>query len=249
MNRYTHLMNSFDDAFRGDEYGDWPNDPYRSPLAADTGFVLNGDSPFWAKLIFEPDLPLTDLEVMGNPLSVDTYLNIVANTINPVATTPFNFMQSNEYGTTQAPIGMNEAMRLTNWVGATDNPAQEGRVQVGIGTSQAFLTAFPIISEYSNLLSLQTNPNRRQQLGIVDEDGVSLAERLRGAGITLARGLGLQSTTPNAARSTSAIAQTDVYEMVDRLKADGTLTPMDFDTRGLSAEDMERILEVLYGEG
>jgi hypothetical protein len=37
--------------------------------------------------------------------------------------------------------------------------------------------------------------------------------------------------------------------MVDRLKADGTLTPMDFDTRGLSAEDMERILEVLYGEG
>ena len=249
INRYTHLMNAFDDSFRGDEYGDWPNDPYRSELAADTGFTLNGDTPFWAKLIFEPDLPLTDLEVFGNPLSVDTWINAAANTINPVATTPFNFMQSNEYGTTQAPVGMNEAMLLTNWVGLTDNVGQDGRVQVGIGTSQAFLTAFPIISEYSNLLGLQTNPNRRQQLGIVDEDGVSMAERLRGAGITLARGVGLQSTTPNAARSTSAIAQADVYEIVDRLKADGTLTPMDFDTRGLSAEDMERILEILYSEG
>jgi hypothetical protein len=86
-------------------------------------------------------------------------------------------------------------------------------------------------------------------LGIVDEDGISMAERLRGAGITLARGVGLQSTTPNAARSTSAVAQADVYEIVDRLKADGTLTPLDFDTRGLSAEDMERILEILYSEG
>ena len=248
MNRYTHLMNSFDDNFRGDERGDWPMDPYRSDLAAETGFTLNGDSPFWAKMIFEPDLPLTDLEIMGNPLSIDTWFNAVGNVINPTATTPFNVMQQNEYGTTQAPIGLNEAMRLTNFIGLTDHVGQDGRMQAGMGTSNAFMTAFPIISEYSNLLGIQTSPNRRQQLGILDEDGISLAERLRGAGITLARGVGLQSVTPNAARSTSAIAQQDIYEIIDRLKADGTLSPMDFDYKKVDADEMEAILEVLYSD-
>ena len=249
ISRYKHLMVAFDESFGVDgDTGQWPNNPYNSEQAADTGIVLNSDSPFWAKLIFQPDLPVTDLEVMGNPLSMDTWMNFLGNTLNPIITEPVSFQQQNQWGTTQAPVGLNEILRLTNFAGVTDNVEQGGRVQVGFGTKNAYLTAFPIINEYANLTTLQSSPEQRQKLGIVDSEGVSAGDRARASLLTLARGLGFQSVTPNAARAQSAIARQEVFDIVDDLKARGMLTPADFDYN-LGPDALESILSELYGEG
>jgi hypothetical protein len=247
LSRYKHLMSAFDESFssEGDDT-QWPNNPYNASEAADTGIVLNSDSPFWAKLIFQPDLPVTDLEVMGNPLSMDTWMNALGNILNPVVTEPVSFQQQNQWGNTQAPVGLNEILRLTNFVGLTDNTEQGGRVQVGFGTKNAYLTAFPIINEYANLTTLQSSPEQRQKLGLVDVDGVSAGDRARASALTLARGLGFQSVTPTAARAEAAIARQEVYDIVDDLRARGVLRPDDFDYN-LGADELESILSELYG--
>jgi len=246
ISRYKHLMVAFDESFSTEgDTGQWPNNPYNATEAADTGIVLNSDSPFWAKLIFQPDLPVTDLNVIGNPLSMDTWMNGLGNTLNPVVTEPMSFQSQNQWGTTQAPVGLNEILRLTNFAGLTDNVEQGGRVQVGYGTKNAYLTMFPIINEYANLTTMQSSPEQRQKLGLVDDEGVTAADRARAALLTMGRGLGFQSVTPNAARAESAIARQEVYDIVDDLRARGLLTPADFDYN-LGPDELESILSELY---
>ena len=248
ISRYKHLMVAFDESFSTEgDTTQWPNNPYNSAEAADTGLVLNADSPFWAKLIFQPDLPVTDLAVFGNPLSMDTWMNFLGNTLNPVLTEPMSYQQQNQWGTTQAPVGLNEILRLTNFAGLTDNIEQDGRVQVGFGSKNAYLTAFPIINEYANLTTLQSSPDQRQKLGLVDSEGISAADRARATMLTLARGLGLQSVTPGGASAGAAIARQEVNDIVDQLKATGVLTPADFDYN-LGPDQLESILSELYGE-
>jgi hypothetical protein len=138
-------------------------------------------------------------------------------------------------------------MRMTNFAGVTDNPAQDSRVQVGYGTKNAFQTMFPIINEYSNLLGYPTSPEQKQKLGLVDSEGISAGDRARASMLALGRGLGIQSVTPNAARAESAIARQEIFDIVDDLKAKGILSPGDFDYN-LGPGELESILSELYGE-
>lgn len=245
--RYNALMHAVDDSF-GSDKDDWPVSPFLGDLAADTGFVVNGNTPLWSRLVFDPDLPLRDLDVLGNPLSLDTWMNLGTNLVGPHVESPFKYTEQQEWGQTNAPVGLNEILTLLDKLPLYDAQiSAQGDVQIGFGSKSLFETAFPILNEYSRLAGISNDPNQQLKLGIINEDGVSASEQARAALIQLARGAGFQPSTPNDARSAAFRASQEVESIVDELKLAGLLTPEDFGQGGGSVEQFLELGRSLGG--
>jgi len=225
--KYSHLMHSVNDN-GGGEHDRWPIGPFMSDIAADTGFEFEqNEGATWMRLIFDPDLPIVDLEVLGNPLSFDTWTSLAVNIAGPHISSPFRFNEQQQWGKTNAPTGLNEILKgLSLLPGIGPEATAQGDVQVGFGTKNLFNTAFPILNEFTQLTGLVNDPNQEVKLGISGEP--SVGERLRGVGLQLAKGLGLQPSTPQDARGRAFVASERIREIVDELKLGGFLNPEDF---------------------
>ena len=222
--RYNHLMNAVDDNFGGDKEH-WPGGQYMSPLAADLGITL-GDDQNWARMIFDPDVPVKDLEMLDNPLSFDFVSNVMGNMLGPHVTLPLQVGEQNEWGSTNAPFGWNEALKAVDMTGLWDQQVSaQGHAQIGYGTRNALNTAVPVLNEYAGLLGLRTDPEQQQKVGITTEDGVSLTERIAGGLTFLGRGFGLQGSTPNDARVAAYATEQRVRETIEMLQLQGIIPP------------------------
>ena len=227
VTKYGHAMRAIEDNFGGDEE-QWPINQYRSPFAADLGIQM-GDDERWARLLFDPDLPLTDLSIVDSPFSLDFWSNSLGNMLGPHVTMPLRFNEQNDWGSGNAPVGWNTVLRGLDMVGLYDaRVSAQGDVQVGYGSRNLQRTLFPVISEYAGILGVRNDPEALLRQGITSEDGISLGERALGGLTFLGRGLGVQASTPNDARVYAYTADQRVREIVDELKLAGLLSPLDF---------------------
>ena len=223
--RYVHMMNAVDDNTPTDRER-WPMSQFDTPFAADLGMQLGGDSN-WARLIFDPDLPITDLASFeGSPMSLETWASFAGNVLGPHITTPLNISEQNEWGNTNAPFGFNAAMRVASLLPGYDPVVSaQGDVQIGYGYARTLSTALPIAGEYSQLFGASNSPNQQQKLGLGNDPSIS--DRLKGAGAFLGRGLGIGAYTPNDARSEGFKQQQEIRDIIDELKITGVLSPAD----------------------
>jgi hypothetical protein len=217
--RYTHIMNNVNENF-GDE-NSWEKSRYASPFAADLGMQV-GDDQNWSRLFFDPDLPIKDLEIIQNPLDIESWTNGIANVLGPHVTSPMTIGEQNEWGTTNAPFLWSSALKVVDLVSPYDaDVSSDGDVQVGYGYRNVMNTLFPALNEYASIAGVQTDPQQRARLGHGDDPG--LGDRLRGVGLHLARGVGVQAATPNDQRVAAYSASQKVRDIMDDLYLKGVI--------------------------
>lgn len=227
IQRYQHLMYGF-----SDQNSD-PDGAYDLPfggsnvLAIKTGTIFNADTPFWARAIISPDLPLTDLgdiEQLYNPASWAKY---AFGTLGPHMSLPWELSRQEEIGgSVNAPPILNEILLGLNRLGLYDSvDADEGVARIPRAARYLTETLIPPLAEYTR--PFDTDPSRRQALGLPSGDlgAPSAQQRARAYAIWLARGVGLQTQTPTQAYSQSWRAQDEIQAILNELQHRGLLAP------------------------
>ena len=230
---FGHISNAMKDNFGSD---DRPNmfSPYASSLAAPLPFGEFGGDETWSRFIFDPDLPFDNLEdfpLFANRRQ-DSPLPFGAGAISPSAwikwgtqlvAPQWSFAGQAAYGEayqTNAPTGLNEILRLLNTVDFFDmiqDPSAAGDVKVSNMTAQAWRTAIPFATEYTDFFG-SNSPTREARFGFTNEPE-SLGDRLRAFGQSqFASGLGLSRQTPSDLRGRTFDAGEFVKEQSLRLR-------------------------------
>lgn len=229
LNRYSHLMTGVRDNFNAgaEEFDDFPTNPYLSTVSAGTNVVFNADTPFWARLIMDPDLPTTDLERLpifstdkgfAGVFSLTEWVNFGAEMIGPQFSTPMNLNQQSEYNDVNAPVGFNQifgALDAIDFWGLIDKSA-DGDVQIPYTARALFETVFPFWSEYT--AGFENRPDAMARLGMTQDP--SLADRGRAFALRQARGFGASLQIPGDTKS-AAFNASDVMRDMKRREAKG----------------------------
>jgi hypothetical protein len=164
---YSHLVHSARDEYgTSDEIG--PR-KYGGSSFIGTDLFMNEDTPFWARFIFDPDLPVKDLEELGNPFSPMTYLNLGASLLGPHIQTPMKAYFEDSYQTS-APVGFQTLARGFNFL-TSDSDLQtwdDTRPVVDSKVKEIMNLLFPTASTY--LTGFEDDPRRQAQQGIVEGD-------------------------------------------------------------------------------
>ena len=185
--RYNHLMQVGNDMSSSENDG--PR-RYGGQSYIGTDMYLNEDTPFWAQLILDPDLPVKDLFEIEKPWSLMSYVNLAAGMLGPQFQEPIKMIGQEDYEVT-APTGWATVIRqMQRIIPGGQNGSTAPRINNKVAS--ILRLAWPPASEF--LTGLEQDPVRMQQLGIVDGD---IGSRLRAAGIDLiGPGLGLGTKTP-----------------------------------------------------
>lgn len=222
VQRYTHLVHGIDDQYRYEPYDDMPGNPYGSALSIGTGIVFNADTPFWARALISPDLPLTDLEAIENPLSPTSWINFVTSTLGPQFSLPFQAQEQAEFGSINAPIGLAQTLQVLGALGLYDHRGGEsGTPRIPRWVQTLGESAVPLYGELSRMFP--TDPARQQRLGI--EPGGGPEDFLQGAAVRLGSGLGLRTETPSDAYSRSFAVSDELQQLTKELRLRGVLPP------------------------
>lgn len=226
--KYQHLMTNVA-ASSGDQMqDDLPHSPYLGGLAAGTGMVFDEDTPFWSRVMFDPQVGLRDVEeLIDNATAGPTgWLNQVSNLLSPAATAPFELAASGEYGDVNAPAGLHFILRQLNTLGLWDDTTGAGDPRISYATRGLLETVLPQLTELQNVLGVvPTDPKRAARLGETTEDGVGLAERARGGALALGRGLGFTLQTPSDVPAVAFDIDTEVKKILADARLGGRIPP------------------------
>ncbi len=227
--RYGHLMNGIRDNFNAgaEEYDDYPSNPYLSSGAVGTDVVFNKDTPFWSRLIFDPDLPITDLERLpifskdkgfAGVFSLTEWINFPVEMLGPQFTTPMQLTAQSEYNDVNAPVGINQvfaALDKIDFWGAI-NVSSQGDVQWPYIARSLFDTVFPYWNEYT--AGWENRPDQMARLAMTEDP--SLVERGRAFALRQTRGLGAQLQVPADTKG-GTFEASDVLRDLARREAKG----------------------------
>lgn len=210
--RYAHLMDAVRDNF-GDEDDAFPVSPWLNSQAVTLGGGKREDSDFWMNFVFDPDMPIVDLESLpmfgerglAGTFSPTEWLNFGASMLGPHVSMPFQLDAQEDFGDVNAPFGLNEAFRLLDnidfWGGI--DVSEAGDVQISYNTRSIFETLLPFYREYT--AGFENDPNRAAKLGIPEDP--SAGDILKGYGASFGKGLGLQGTSPGDTKGPAYQAQ------------------------------------------
>ena len=238
INVWNHLQRAGEQG--DDPLGDFPLSPFASPLATRMGTASNEESPFWARMIWDPDLPVRILDdvplfAKDNPTgfvpfkigSLPEWFNWSSELFGPQFSVPMSVMQQEEWGDVEAPRGISELITAIDGLVDTDLiDSSSGTGKIPRWLRSVTETALPFYSEYRRWLGFQpADPNRLAREGFLPDDGEPLADLVRGdvgsflenAGLTAGRGLGLGFQTPLDTKSAAFDAQDIVSEIRGRL--------------------------------
>jgi hypothetical protein len=240
--KYNHLVHGFNDQGLDGPYDAYPFGPNQPSLLTDTGMVMNADTPMWARFILSPDLPLNDLGNIENVFSPASWINLIAGTLGPQITAPFQAQAQEEMGDVNAPAGLAQIIQMIDWLPGP-NPLGHmvgGQAQMSRSLRTLAETALPMMGEFTR--PWDTDPSRMQRLGVTEDAGMFDLERLRALGVNFARGFGLKTQTPTDIYSGSFATATDLDKIIEGLRRRGILPPsevqqrlMDADTNALRA--------------
>lgn len=160
-NRYQHFFMNMDSALGDDS--DLPGSQYRSGLHIGTGLIFGEDEGFYAELLFDPQLPIEDLEELRmNPLSI---ASLMVNSLGPQFTP---LTQSGGDYMVNAPGGFNTIFQALGHLGVGDNwirEAEEGVARVHPALATYARTLVPWQSDYLAPLA-EMDPARLERMGI-----------------------------------------------------------------------------------
>jgi len=213
-----------------------PLSQFASPLAVRMGSE-GENTPFWARLIVDPDIPvniLDDLPLFHKdeptgmvPVRIGTppeWFNWAANLFGPQFSVPLSIFQQEEYGDVEAPRGLAEAFGVIDWAVDTDwIDSSSGTAKIPRWARSVVETAMPFWSEYRQFLGFSpTDPNRAAREGWVTEDG-ELDDSLwrpSGAVAPILKGVGVSRQTPLDTKAPAFEAQDIVRSVRDRLASE-----------------------------
>lgn len=219
IQRYRNMMQSMDDNFGPEQEEGLPSGDNFSAYAAGTRMMVNKDTPFWARVIIDPDLPIKDIaELQG--LSPPDLVEFANGLLGPHVSTLVDMNREREFGDVNAPAPLNTVLKSLAMVGLFDNTLS-GDVRIPYWMRTVFETSLPFSREtVEPLLGGPTDPRRQQQFGISEEDeGVESA--LKAVAFSLARGFGVKLSTPQDVRSSGARTQDELDTILSQLRFTG----------------------------
>jgi hypothetical protein len=234
--RYQHLAYAVEGQWGQDVEADlFPESQYQTGWVASTGVVLNEDSPFWARLLFDPDIPMKQILDI-NPLSWESWGNLLLGSLGPQFTTAITLRSQSEFPDVVAPSGMSAVLRGLAAVGLWDESrvTAAGDVMIPRTTRTLLETAVPFFREYEELTVGSNDPTRQAKLGQLEDEN-NWFERVA---LTLGKGFGVQVQTPSDASSQFFAGSQEVQNLLDREKMQG----QNLETQKTSYDIVEEIL-------
>lgn len=230
--RFVHLKENIEaELSRENNWVDelkFARSPYLSFFSVGTGLVFDADTPFWQRLIIDPDLPLADIEEITKAMSggPKEWGEWVIRSLSPTYSAPLEIFADYD---TVAPTGLREILMAADWVAPGEGvfgfePAQ-GRVPQYQGPAvvgRTFSTIFPFLGEWTRIAGLVPS-DRAEKAGYNIEDGVQLEERLKAAALGLGRAFGTHLQTPGDTRSQAWEAIFDVEDDIESLQQQGSV--------------------------
>jgi hypothetical protein len=243
VNRYSHLMQAGSDQFAAVEQDKFPVSDYWHAQAVGTDIVMNADTPFWARIMIDPDLPITDLLELGSLTDIGSAMQSL---IGPQFTAPIDFLQQQEFGDVNAPQPLGAVLRQLGNIGFFDVPADGNSVEIPYAMRTLYNTIFPFARETIESPIGPTDPNQAAQLGGPES---TLAERL---GLTLAKGVGVKVQTPAMTKSVDYRTDKTINDILGDLRENGQIGQTEEELfqerwRKLSSEQREVVWRSLSG--
>ena len=195
IQRYRHIMQAVEEQRSNVKQDDFPLSPYSGAMAVGTSVVFNPDTPFWARIILDPDIPINDVaEILEGDSPASIMANMVdffMNNINPAIGSIADFWKTADYSDVNAPAPLNVVMKQVARTGLFDVSA-DGDVQVPYMMRTLYYLAFPWAREYENMLA-PSDPNAQQALGLAEGERDIVKQTL----MQLGKGLGIKTQTPS----------------------------------------------------
>ena len=243
MNRYQHLMNAASDQFPDVEQDEFPVSDYWHAQAVGTDLVMNADTPFWARVVLDPDLPVTDLLELGN---IKDFASHMFGMIGPQWTAPIDMLQQQEYGDVNAPQPLGAVLRALGNIGFWDVPADGNSVEIPYAVRTLYNTIFPFAKETLETPLGLTDPKQAAQLGA---PGGNVGSRL---GLGLAKGLGVKVQTPAMTPSVGYRTDQRINDVLGDLRQTGQIGRTEEEEfqdrwRSLSSEERTSVWEQISG--
>jgi hypothetical protein len=223
IQRYQHMMSALDENFGGNEQGGLPPGDNFTAFAAGTDVYVNPDTPFWGRVMIDPDLPVRDLVDLPWP-TVPGLIDFANQIAGPHITTLIDVNNSAEFGDVNAPAPLNAVLRSLSAVGLY-NTTLDGDVRIPYWQRTVLETAMPWGREVLDpLTGGPSDPNRQQRSGIKEDDGF-LESSLKNLGFTLGRGMGVKLNTPADVRAAAHRQQSELEDVIRRMRLEGTAPP------------------------
>lgn len=223
IQRYRAMMQSMSDNLGGDEEGMLPEGDNFSAFAAGTDYKVHPNTPFWARVIIDPDLPVRDLiDIPGmSPPQVAEFAN---GLLGPHVSMLFDLNKEREFGDVNAPAPFNSVLKALAFTGWFDTTAS-GDVRIPYWMRTVIETGLPITRDVIEpFFGGPTDPARQQRSGISEEAG-GLESAITSLGATIARGAGIKFSTPTDVRQSAGRTSIQLDQIVQQLRLQGIQPP------------------------
>ena len=188
INIWNHLQRATQGQMGEDPFPGMPLNAYMSPLAVKLSGEANDDSPFWARMIWDPDLPVRILDdvplfTKDNPAgilpmqlgSAPEWFNWAAGLFGPQISLPLDIREQADYGDVAAPRGLAEILRAVEAIPGVDFESVDtsgDTTMISRWARQTFETGIPFYQEYRRWLGFtSTDPSRQAAEGDLTAEG------------------------------------------------------------------------------
>ncbi len=217
VQRYRAMMQSMNDNLGGNDPENLQEADHFSAYAAGTNYKVNPDTPFWARLMIDPDLPISDLLELPNPTDPKSLIEFADGLLGPHISFLGDVNAQRDLGDVNAPAPYNAVLASLAAFGLYDKTA-DGDVRMPYLMRTLLETAIPFSREIGDPLSGgPTDPNRQQRLGIHPDDDY-ITRTLKSLGGQLIGGLGGKLTTPADARSAAFRTAEEMQKLLKELR-------------------------------
>ena len=151
-----------------------------------------------------------------------TAASYLVGMLHPAAGMLLASEKTSEYPDVNAPTGLREILNIFLQETAS------GDIQVPYALGRQFNpigVVAPYLQDYLNLGGINSDPRAQAKLGINNQDGVDLGERVRAGALTLGRAAGVQVQTPADALGPYAQSRDMIDDLIARMKAEGRILP------------------------
>jgi hypothetical protein len=223
VQRYKHLMQSMNDNFGGEDDRGMPIGDMFTAYAAGTNFYVNPDTPFWARIMIDPDIPTAELLNIPSldPGQIGDFVNSL---LGPHVTSLININEQRDWDDVNAPAPLNTILKGLAMIGFFDETIG-GDVRIPYWVRTLGETALPFSRDLIDpLTGGPTDTNRQQRMGIAEDDNF-LESSLKTVLGTLGKTIGLKANTPVDIRATAFRSQEELDKVIRDLRERGLLLP------------------------
>lgn len=242
ITRYWKLQQNVYANFGGSEDPSMGAPEWFGALAVPTSQFLRKDEPYWMRMWFDPDIPVTGLLELplftGDPINPRAWVTWVANGLGP----QFDFIEQilDEPGyTSAAPAGLAQILQLVGVGESKDGVVKTDPFLVGL-----FNTLVPLSRQIVDPWMVPGNARQAQGLGFEPDVDPSILERARAVGLrALAPGFGVKTTSPADQAGIEWNRREGIQSEIDRLKTADTYLTDD----QIGAASLEAMLRDAFG--